>query len=182
MNLKQQALQQAMFAEAHRDLKKKLSLHAFFKVRNSSMSEDLVQDTFIKTWEYIMRGGEIQTMRAFLYHVLNNLIVDQYRKHKTVSLDVLIEKGFEPSISDMEHTLNIGDGKVAVSLIKDLPVMYKKVIQMRFVEDLSLEEISNITGQSKNTVAVQIHRGLEKLKTLYNPDRLALDKEVVFGV
>lgn len=32
-------------------------------------------------------------MKAFPYHVLNNLIVDEYRKRKTASLDDLLEKG-----------------------------------------------------------------------------------------
>jgi DNA-directed RNA polymerase specialized sigma24 family protein len=41
---------------------------------------------------------------------------------------------------------------------------------MRYIQDLSLQEISLITGQSKNAVAVQIHRQLEKLKLLYDPE------------
>jgi len=32
-------------------------------------------------------------MRAFLYHILNDLIVDEYRKHKASSLTLLMEKG-----------------------------------------------------------------------------------------
>ncbi|MBP9814384.1 RNA polymerase sigma factor SigW, partial [Candidatus Woesebacteria bacterium] len=48
-----------------------------------------------------------------------------------------------------------------------LPPTYRKVMRMRYVQDLSLQEISLITGQSKNTVAVQIHRGTEKMKELY---------------
>ena len=39
---------------------------------------------------------------------------------------------------------------------------------MRYVRDMSLQEISLLTGQSKNAVAVQVHRGLEKLKLLYD--------------
>ena len=39
---------------------------------------------------------------------------------------------------------------------------------MKYVQDLSLEEMSQITGQTKNGIAVKIHRGLEKLKILYN--------------
>ncbi len=38
---------------------------------------------------------------------------------------------------------------------------------MKYMQDLSLKEISILTGQSKNTIAVQLHRGLEKLKILY---------------
>jgi len=109
-------------------------------------------------------------MKAFLYHVLNNLIVDQYRKHKTTSLDILLEKGFEP-IEDndsAERYLNVLDGKAVLLLIKNLPKKYQKVISMRYIHDLSLKEISLKTGQTKNVIAVQTHRGLTKLKSLYD--------------
>ena len=39
---------------------------------------------------------------------------------------------------------------------------------MKYLQDLSISEIAIITGTSKNNVAVQEHRGLEKLKMLYN--------------
>ena len=39
---------------------------------------------------------------------------------------------------------------------------------MRYVDDLSLEEIACATGKTKNAIAVQLHRGLEKLKLLYS--------------
>ncbi len=108
-------------------------------------------------------------MKAFLYHILNNLIIDEYRKHKTTSLDILIEKGFEPASNDSEHIFNMLDGKAAPLLIQRLPGAYQKVMRMRFVQDLSLQEMSLITGQTRNTITVQVHRGLAKLKLLYNP-------------
>ena len=132
------------------------------------MSEDLVQDTFMKTWSYLVRGGKIDVMRSFLYHILNNLIIDEYRKHKTSSLDVMIENGFEPSTNDSEHIYTMLEGKSALIMIQRLPKTYQKVMRMKYMQDLSLKEMSQVTGQSKNTIAVQIHRGLEKLKVLYN--------------
>jgi RNA polymerase sigma-70 factor (ECF subfamily) len=107
-------------------------------------------------------------MRAFLYHVLNNLIIDQYRKHKTLSLDTLLEKGFEPKAPESSHVIDILDGKAALLLIQRIPQNYQKVMRMKYVQDLSLKEISLITGQTKNAIAVQLHRGLEKLKLLNN--------------
>ncbi len=162
-----QEKQHAVLTVAHHDYEKGLNLRALFKTRDRAMSEDLVQDTFMKTWKYLVRGGKIDVMKAFLYHVLNNLIIDQYRKNKTVSLDVLMEKGLEPSIDDSDSMLNAFDGKAALFLIQRLPLAYQKVLRMRYVQDLSLKEISLITGQTRNAVAVQVHRGLEKLKLLY---------------
>lgn len=158
---------QNILTVAHHDYERGLNLYAFFKMRDRPLSEDLVQDTFMKTWHYLVKGGKIDLMRAFLYHILNNLIVDEYRKHKTTSLDVLIEKGHEPATTHRGFDLSILDGKAAIALIQRLPEKYHKVMRMRYVQDLSLKEMSLITGQTKNTIAVQIHRGLEKLKLFY---------------
>ena len=168
MTLKQQKQQKTVFNESYSDHKGGLSSYAFSKVNNRATSEDLVQNTFMKTWIYLARGGKIDIMKSFLYHVLNDLIVDEYRKHKATSLDVLLEKGFEPKASGSGRLLNILDGKAALLLIQRLPEAYQKVMRMRYVQLLSLEEMHLITGQSKNTIAVQAHRGLEKLRSLCN--------------
>jgi len=152
---------------AHTDFEKGLSKYASFKVNNVALSEDLVQDTFIKTWAYLAKGGEILKMKAFLYHVLNGLIIDEYRKRKVTSLDILMENGFEVSFDTTESQNNKFDGVKAVALIGNLPIAYQKIMQMRYVQDLTLDEMSIRTGKSKNSMAVQSHRGLEKLKSLY---------------
>jgi RNA polymerase sigma-70 factor (ECF subfamily) len=170
MTPKRKAQNQILLAGAHTEHAKGLNAHAFFKIRERSLGEDLVQETFIKTWRYLVRGGKIEVMKAFLYHILNDLIVDEYRKHKTASLDVLIEKGFEPKAAHTGRIFDRLDGKEAVLLIEQLPLKYRKVMRMRHVQELSLAEISILTRQTKNTVAVQLHRGLEKLKLLDNSE------------
>lgn len=158
---------QEVLSMAHNDYERGMKTHAFFKVHDHEKGEDLVQDTFMKTWMYLVKGGEISTMKAFLYHILNHLIVDEYRKHKALSLDMLLEKGFEQGDGDHKRIFDIMDGKTAVILIRRLPRTYQKVMRLRYVQGLSINEIALITGQSKNTIAVQAHRGLEKLKMLY---------------
>lgn len=153
---------------AHNDYKKRLNAYAFAKLNDQTLSEDLVQQTFIKTWVYLVKGGKIELMKAFLYHILRNLIVDEYRKRKTVSLDAILEKGHEPKIKSAGFSADFIDGKAAMLLINKLPEKYKKIMRMRYIQNLSLKEIHEITGQSKNTVTVQAYRGLEKLRLLYN--------------
>jgi len=135
----------------------------------------MVQQTFLKTWKYLVKNGKIDLMKAFLYHVLKNLIIDEYRKPKTISLDVLLEKNFEPKINNSSNLFDIIDGREAMILINNLPEKYKKIMQMRYIQNLSLKEIHFITGQSKNSLAVQAHRGLEKLKILYNHEPIIND-------
>lgn len=168
MTPKQEKKQQAIMTVAHHDFEKGLNSRAFFKTHSHETGEDLVQDTFMKTWRYLVKGGKIDVMKAFLYHILNNLIVDEYRKHKTTSLDDIVEKGYEPKTADdSEKLFDFLDGKKALLLIRDLPIKYQKVMRMKYKQLLSLKEISLITGQTKNAIAVQLHRGLEKLKLLY---------------
>jgi RNA polymerase sigma-70 factor (ECF subfamily) len=167
MTPKEKKLLQGVLTTAHNDYEKGLNARAFFKVSNRETGEDLVQQTFMKTWIYLVKGGKIEIMKAFLYHILNNLIVDEYRKKKTSSLESLTEKGFEPKAVDGVNLMNSLDGKAAILLIERLPEMYKKIMRMKYVQDLSLEEMSLITGLLKNTIAVRLHRGLEKLKILY---------------
>ena len=70
--------------------------HCYFRVSDRDQAQDLAQATFIKTWEYLRKGKRIDNMKAFLYKVANNLVVDYYRQKKAISLDALKEKGFEP--------------------------------------------------------------------------------------
>lgn len=175
MTPKQKKEREAIMSLAHHDFEKGLNARAFFKVNDHAIGQDLVQDTFMKTWAYLVKGGKIDMMKAFLYHVLNNLIVDQYRKHKATSLDTLLEKGYEPQERDentKEKTFTALDAEAAVLLIKLLPVSYQKIMNMKYVDDLSLQEMSRLTKQSKNALAVKLHRGLEKLKVLYKNSKL----------
>lgn len=168
-----------IFTGAHQDFKDILSSHAFFKVSDKSTSEDLVQDTFMKAWAYMLKGTRIDVMKAFLYHILNNLIVDEYRKRKTTSLDNLMEKGFEPSSDPSDRLFSALDGKAVLHLVENLPPLYKKVIHLRYVQDLSLKEISEITGETKNTIAVRIHRGLQRLRELHDSKIVAKQAPIV---
>jgi DNA-directed RNA polymerase specialized sigma24 family protein len=85
----------------------------------------------------------------------------------------LTRAGFEPtSAGSTERFFNFLDGKASVLLINRLPETYRKVMYMRYVQELSIKEMSLITGQSKNSITVQAHRGLEKLKELYKSAQL----------
>ena len=155
-----------ILTDAHHAFSRGLSRYANLKVNNVALSEDLVQATFMKTWLYLQKTGKIDLMRAFLYHVLNRLIIDEYRKKKSVSLDLLTEKGLELKAVNAENIFNVVDGKALMRLIKRLPKKYGDVITMRYIEELSLKEMSGRTHQTQNAMSVQVHRGLLKLRML----------------
>ncbi|MCX6716020.1 MAG: RNA polymerase sigma factor [Candidatus Taylorbacteria bacterium] len=159
---------ESMMNDAHRDFQSGLNKHAFYRVNDHEIGQNLVQDTFLKTWNYIRKGGTIIVMKSFLYHILNNLIIDEYRRHKATSLDTLLESGYEPSTDDHIRLIDTLDGKTASMLIDRLLEKYRKVLRMRYEQHLSLTEMSTLTGQTRNTMAVQVHRGLKQLKALYD--------------
>ena len=165
MTRKLESLQQEIFTNCYQNFNKGLNLHAFFKLNNHALGEDLVQETFMKTWKFLVGNNKIEKMKAFLYHILNNLIIDEYRKKKSSSLDDLVEKGCEPGDEQYVKSVNQMDGGRAMGFICKLPINYQKIMNLRFVEELSLVEIVKLTGKTPNSVAVSMHRGLEKLKT-----------------
>lgn len=139
--------------------------HCFFKVSDREIARDLTQDVFTKTWQYISDNKPIENMKAFLYKVAGNLVIDYYRKRKTDSLDDKVEAGVQfesPAVTPGQNT-DIG---IALKGVEKLPEKYREIIRLRYVDDLTPGEIALITGQSENAVSVKIHRGLEKLKQI----------------
>jgi RNA polymerase sigma-70 factor (ECF subfamily) len=157
----------AAFLAAYDEHSDALFRHCLFKVSDRELAKDLVQEAFTKAWTYLSKGHEVANMRAFLYKTLNNLIIDEYRKKKSVSLDSLADEGFDPRAENLPNDSDILDGARAVALLSKLDDPYKDAVFLRYVNGLEISEIAKITGNSENTVSVHIHRGIKKLKELY---------------
>jgi len=156
---------QEFFLQAYNENSDALFRHCYFRVSSREIALDLTQDTFMKTWEYVSKGHEVKNLRAFLFKVLGNAIIDHYRKHKTESLDLKIDEGmqFESKGTDTEKESEVG---MAVKAIQKLPDQYKDVIFMRYIDDLSPKEIAEILEEEENNISVRIHRGVAKLKEI----------------
>lgn len=140
--------------------------HCYYRVYDRERGKDLMQDTFIRAWEYLNKGEKVLNMRAFLYRVANNLIIDESRKKKEASLDKLQEEGFDPGIDETESMHNrIEHGRV-INTLKGLDESYRDILIMRYMNGLSPSEIAEVTGESANTVSVRIYRGLKQLRSL----------------
>ena len=162
-----------MFLDTYQTHSDAIFRFIFFKIDNRERSLDLVQETFMKTWIQITKTGELNNIRAFLYKVASNLVIDEYRKrgkkdHFTSSLEVMSEDGFDPSsnIDELESITNKLDGEKLMSLVNELPEAYATVIFMRFNEDLSIGEIAESLDVSQNVVSVRINRAINKLRDL----------------
>lgn len=158
------------FLAAYNDHGDALFRYCLFKVGDRDIAKDLVQDIFTKTWVYMSDGSEIKSFKSFLYRTLNNTIVDYYRKKKSYSLETLTEEGFDQAYEEAVSGEDKIDSEKAMELLSRLPEDYRDVLFMKYVEDLSISEIAEVTGELENTVSVRIHRGLKKLKEVLPED------------
>lgn len=147
--------------------------HAMYRLSDRERAIELVHDTFTKAWVYIRNGHEIDSFKPFLYKILNNLVIDEYRRRKETSLDSLFEKEgvdegsfselHEGSIEELTFSL---DAKKASELISELPLQYREVLTLRYVDGLGPKEISELIEETENVVSVRIHRALKTLKDM----------------
>ncbi len=160
--------------ETHADA---LFRHAYFRLSDRDRAHDLAQETFLRAWDYLSGGGTITTYKSFLYRILHNLIIDEYRKKKSRSLDELLDDETkapvvealmaEGSLAEREQQFDdvVLAGKIR-DRIKDLPENYRAVLMFRFMDGLTTGEIADLLGASENVVSVRIHRGIAKLREL----------------
>lgn len=155
------------FLAAYDEYADALFRHCLLRIRDRETAKDIVQETFSRAWLYLSEGKEISYMRAFLYRVANNLIVDTVRKRRTSSLDSMMEEdGFEPEDEMAENPADRPASREALKLLASLDDIYQSVISMRYLEEMSPKEIASELGVSENVVSVRIHRGLERLREL----------------
>jgi len=159
------------FLKAFEEYNDALFRHASLRISDREKAIDAVHDTFTKVWMYVKNGQSIENYRPFLYKVLNNLIVDSYRKQRESSLDALLEQEgvSEGSFDELSENTTEAlaatiDGKQAFSLLATLPDVYREVLILRFVDELGPREISTLIEETENVVSVRIHRALKLLR------------------
>ena len=165
--------QEDRFLKAFDEYSDPLFRHAVYRLSDRERAIELVHDTFTKVWTYIRNGHEVDAYKAFLYKVLNNLIIDEYRKRKELSLDsMLAEVGIDEgsfdelhggSLEELTFTL---DAQMAADLIPKLPEVYREVIVLRYIDGLGPKEISELVEETENVVSVRLHRGIKILRGL----------------
>ncbi len=163
-----------LFLELYETFSDEIFRFCLSKTRNRDLSLDITQETFIKTWDYLRTGKEIEMKRAFLYRTCRNLIIDHSRKKRADSLDVIMET--QP-VSDDEHagitsipTGTTIDRQQVLERLKRLPEQHYEILMLRFIQELTLSEIAKIYKESENTISVRIHRATKYAQQLFQPE------------
>jgi len=146
----------------------------YFKVGSKEEAEDLCSAVFLRTWNYILANSlkDEKTLKALLYKIARNLIIDHYRKNKareTISYDrsggieVIDEQ--QDAGRDFEFKADL---LVLETKLPELKDEYREVIILRFINELSIKEISEILDKPRGNVRVLIFRALGALRELAN--------------
>ena len=138
--------------------------HCYYRVYDRERAKDMVQEVFLRAWEYLQDGQEIRNMKAFLYRIANNLLVDESRKKQALSLEALREEGFEPSYAEQPQWEAKLDAHAVLRVVDELQTDYREVFLMRFVNGLRPKEIAEIIGESPNVISVRLHRAVQSVK------------------
>lgn len=140
-------------------------------IKDQSLAEDMVQETFIAVYKNINSFDSDKKFSSWIYRIAHNKAINEIRKHSIfLGLDRIKEVSDE-SIDATEIVKELDKQKtknVIAKAIKNLPIKYKEVMLLRYFEDSSYEEISDILRIPKNTVGVRITRGLALLRKNMN--------------
>jgi len=159
-----------IFEKAYADNTDGLFRFVLYKVSNKEQAIDIVEDVYLHFWQTLQKEV-VENPRALLYHIARNLVIDWYKKKKSISLKSFKENEMDNTEAYLDmFTGNLAgvdvmlEAKMVIEKIASLEPIYKEVVYLRFVEELTPKEIAVIIGESTNVVSVRINRGLHLLK------------------
>lgn len=139
----------------------------YLKVDSQETAEDLCSEVFLRTWKQFSNGNKIINIQAFLYQIARNIIADHYRsKQQRVTISIEETEGqfldpADPPQEQVSQSLEMERVRKALQALSD---DYQDLIIWRYIDDLSISEIAQISGKSQESVRVGIHRALKNLK------------------
>ncbi len=158
-----------------------ISNYLLRRLPRAEVAQDITAEVFFKAMTKLHTFSWRQlSFSSWLYKIANNEIKMYYRKkeRKFFSLEFLFNQdGFElPDSTDIEQDYIAAEEELSRNQefkeiqkhLLELPLIYQEVLALRFFEDKSLEEISEITGKNLNTVKSLVARGKEQVRVRMN--------------
>jgi|SRR3989344_8433445 len=163
---------QDVILEAYEKYAEAIYRHCFFRIYSKARAEELMQETFMKAFEYLTKGEKVENIRAFLYRVANNLVIDEMRKKKEESLDaILAGNRFAEPVSDEQAKMEqMALFKEITSALHRLPEEERQIIVWRYINELEPQEIAEILGVTANAASVRLHRAMAALRKIAEPE------------
>ena len=157
--------------------------YIYFIVKNRELAEDIFQEVFVKAIITIQQGRYTETgkFRAWITRIAHNLIIDHFRQKKSensVSNDniagdllnnaLLCENTIEDILVQNQILSDVQ------SLVRKLPDSQREVVEMRYYQDLSFKEISDITGVSINTALGRMRYAILNMRKMAEENQIIL--------
>ena len=150
----------------------RLLRYLLYLTGNRETAEDIFQETWMRV---LKRGDQFNGKSRFdtwLFTIARNLVIDVRRKRTMTSLEAMREAGEDgrsfdvaadsPSPFDAYQTNE--NGQRVTEALLTLEPLHREVLVLRFHEELSLEEIAQVTHAPLSTVKSRLYRGLSALK------------------
>ena len=129
------------------------------RLGDKTMARDLLQETFIKVYLHIDSYSQNFTFGQWIYAIARNTLVDHLRRRVD---DISIDEKFRSPHSTTptpEESVIINQSHTHFhAAMEELSEEYREVIEMRFLEEYSYEEIAERLGKPLNTIKTQIRR------------------------
>ncbi len=137
-------------------------------------AEDILQEIFIKAYQNLNGFNQKLKFSSWIYRIAHNEIINQYRKNKlrlaVIPLNIEDKANLIDSISDKTETNGEYESLENAEKIREalamLPDKYREILVLRYLEDKSYNEISDILRKPPGTVATQINRAKASFKKI----------------
>lgn len=134
----------------------------------STLSEDLVQNTFLRILKYSNSYQPNKSFSTWLYQVARNVFYDQCKRKSNQEYSVE-EFGHREPTTEMKPMIE-DDNRLHLlrKSLKELSADKREIIVLSRYEGLQYKEIADILDCSENAVKVKAHRALKELKVIYS--------------
>ena len=165
---------QNAFAEIVELYKDKVFQLSYRMLGNRHEAEDIAQEAFLRAYVNIHSYDTNRKFSTWLYRIATNLSIDRIRKKKpdfyldaevvgTEGLTMYSQVAADVALPEDEVESLELQTMIQTEILK-LPDKYRSVIVLKYIEEMSLKEISEILDLPVGTVKTRIHRGREALR------------------
>ena len=148
----------------------------YYRTRSQMDAEDLTQDVFLKAYKHLARLQTPRVFRSWLYRIAVNRVNDYFRKKRFRALFGNISVDDE-TFQETEEMAVAAQGPEQIErrefwqhvekMLDILSHMEREVFLLRFLDQLSLKEITEALGKNESTIKTHLYRALNKIKIAF---------------
>lgn len=137
--------------------------------QHQETAEDLTSEVFAKALHALPKFQyQGYAYSTYLYQVARSVCADYYKKHRDVA--DIAEVEVSDAAAAQVRVENAADSTLLWEKIAELPVTLQEIVRLRYIEDLSHEEIGKVVGKSPGAVRTALSRALDQLHDMYEHD------------